>query len=188
MSVAADAAWALGVFFIVLVAAFWAGSSVLTQYIFDNLSFNEPFVLTYIGTSLFMIFLPGWLALSQFKCVNNPPFRRDPSVQVVTECCDSSYELVELMASASEDTGNDAFPSGDILMDIAEMDNAVMSPLQRLEESMVKSSGSRQNKKVGQIVSGSAPQSTTQHPGLMSHLGTARVSLIVCPIWFIANW
>jgi hypothetical protein len=38
--------WALGVFFILIVAALWAGASVIIQYIFQDLDFDQPFVLT----------------------------------------------------------------------------------------------------------------------------------------------
>lgn len=187
MPASADAAWALGIVFIVLVAAFWAGSSVLTQFIFDNLSFNEPFVLTYIGTSLFMIFIPGWLTLSFFKCVDNPPYRRDPSVQVTTECCDSRYELVGLTASLPENADNDAFTGEEAFLDNIERANARMSSAQQLEEPIVESPMPKKDDS-GDRTSLNSASHEQPHSGMMSHLGTARVSLIVCPIWFIANW
>jgi solute carrier family 35 protein F5 len=187
MPASADAAWALGIVFIVLVAAFWAGSSVLTQFIFDNLSFNEPFVLTYIGTSLFMIFIPGWLTLSFFKCVDNPPYRRDPSVQVTTECCDSRYELVGLTADLPEDVENGGFSGEDGLLNDPEIVGAAMSSAQQLEEPIIESPALKKDDSGDRINLNSASQELP-HSGMMSHLGTARVSLIVCPIWFIANW
>lgn len=48
----------LGLFFIFLVSIIWTFASVLVQHIFREYDFDSPFLLTYIGTSLFLIFLP----------------------------------------------------------------------------------------------------------------------------------
>ena len=48
----------LGLFFIVLVALIWAASSVVAQFVYETDSFDSPFLLTYIGTSLFTLWLP----------------------------------------------------------------------------------------------------------------------------------
>lgn len=54
--------YGLGLIFIVLVSIIWAASSILVQYLYENQSFDSPFLLTYIGTSLFTILLPlDWL-------------------------------------------------------------------------------------------------------------------------------
>jgi solute carrier family 35 protein F5 len=47
----------LGVCLLLIVVALWVGSSELIQAIFKDLSFNEPFFLTYFSTSLFTLFL-----------------------------------------------------------------------------------------------------------------------------------
>lgn len=59
-------AHALGLFFIVLVAIMWAASSVLVQYLYSDHSFQSPFLVTYIGVSLFTLWLP---AEQLIKCV-----------------------------------------------------------------------------------------------------------------------
>jgi len=54
--------YALGLVFIVLVAIIWSIASILVQYLYHNQDFHAPFLLTYIGTSLFVIQLPlNWL-------------------------------------------------------------------------------------------------------------------------------
>ncbi|KAF1323397.1 Drug/metabolite transporter, partial [Globisporangium splendens] len=50
--------WVVGCIFLVIVAVIWTFSSVLVQYIFDDLSFEAPFFLTYVGMSLFSVNLP----------------------------------------------------------------------------------------------------------------------------------
>lgn len=53
-------AYSLGLFFIVLVALIWTASSILVQYLYsDDVSFDSPFLLTYIGVSLFSLWLPA---------------------------------------------------------------------------------------------------------------------------------
>jgi len=47
----------------VVVAVIWTFSSVLVQYIFDNLDFRSPFFLTYVCTSLFSVQLPLFFGL-----------------------------------------------------------------------------------------------------------------------------
>jgi solute carrier family 35 protein F5 len=54
--------YGLGLVFIVLVSVIWSAASVLVQYLYTDQSFDSPFLLTYIGTSLFTILLPlEWL-------------------------------------------------------------------------------------------------------------------------------
>jgi solute carrier family 35 protein F5 len=50
--------YGLGLFYIVLVALIWALSSVLVQFMYNAYAFDSPFLLTYIGVSLFTWPLP----------------------------------------------------------------------------------------------------------------------------------
>ena len=50
--------YALGLVFIVIVAIIWSAASILVQYLYHEQSFDAPFLLTYIGTSLFVVLLP----------------------------------------------------------------------------------------------------------------------------------
>jgi len=54
--------YALGLVFILLVAIIWSVGSIVVQYLYRDQSFDAPFLLTYIGTSLFVMQLPlHWL-------------------------------------------------------------------------------------------------------------------------------
>mmetsp|Transcript_8367 Transcript_8367/g.16064 ORF Transcript_8367/g.16064 Transcript_8367/m.16064 type:complete len:551 (+) Transcript_8367:99-1751(+) len=274
MAATDDARWALGVFFIVMVAALWAGSSVLTQFIYDNLHFDEPFVLTYLGTSLFAIYLPSWWLLSYLGWVDNPPLRFAPDVsEPLDECFDArKYEKISLV-NANTGEANDVFGEDGDLSDTDLNDNTfrkhrtdfesraeVFSPIQAVQNSPFPPS-QQQPREVGGVANissdlmspilGFGGMSTGQDAetataaaaeaaagpilrsgsddariihaageergqrnhsggeeggagnaqtsaaaaaadgkgvGVMSHTGTARVSLLVCPIWFLANW
>ena len=48
----------LGICFIVAVAVIWTASSVLVQFIFEELDFKSPFLITYLATGLFAVQLP----------------------------------------------------------------------------------------------------------------------------------
>lgn len=50
--------YALGLFYIFTVSIIWSAASILVQYLYEGLDFNSPFLLTYIGTSLFVILIP----------------------------------------------------------------------------------------------------------------------------------
>mmetsp|Transcript_26145 Transcript_26145/g.54776 ORF Transcript_26145/g.54776 Transcript_26145/m.54776 type:complete len:279 (-) Transcript_26145:80-916(-) len=61
MLLANVSSYALGLVFIVLVAVIWSIASIVVQYLYAQ-SFDAPFLLTYIGTSLFVVQLPlHWL-------------------------------------------------------------------------------------------------------------------------------
>eukprot|EP01031_Cornospumella_fuschlensis_P040091 gene40091-48855_t len=52
------AEYTLGIGFIVLCAAIWAGASVLIQYIYEDLDFKSPFFLTYLAVTLLSAHIP----------------------------------------------------------------------------------------------------------------------------------
>jgi solute carrier family 35 protein F5 len=49
----------LGFLFIILVAVIWTASSVLVQYLYNDHAFGSPFLVAYIGVSLFTLWLPN---------------------------------------------------------------------------------------------------------------------------------
>ena len=51
--------YALGFLFIILVAVIWTASSVLVQYLYNDHAFRSPFLVAYIGVSLFALWLPN---------------------------------------------------------------------------------------------------------------------------------
>ncbi|OQR83363.1 Drug/Metabolite Transporter (DMT) Superfamily [Achlya hypogyna] len=64
------ARWLIGVACVVIVAVIWTFSSVLVQYVFNELDFSRPFFVTYYANSLFAVNLPlyyGGKALGYVK-------------------------------------------------------------------------------------------------------------------------
>ena len=187
--------WTLGIVFIVLVAAIWAAASVATQFIYTNLCFDQPFVLTYVCTSLFALYLPGWGALSAIGAVKNPPLRSesdcDPSD--VDDCWDRKYEKVALKSDrasscSSRDCQNDGITSDEAVIRAPLHDPACCTEndinVFRYQGGYGVSSDEEEEKE--KIESTTLERSGRRER--LSHYGTARVSLIVCPLWFLANW
>uniref|UniRef100_H3HBB0 EamA domain-containing protein n=1 Tax=Phytophthora ramorum TaxID=164328 RepID=H3HBB0_PHYRM len=75
--------WAVGCAFLVCVAIIWNFSSVLIQYIFNDLSFEAPFFLTSFGMALFSVNLPIYYVtkgsdLPQVKIETSPAPAQTP--------------------------------------------------------------------------------------------------------------
>jgi solute carrier family 35 protein F5 len=65
MSLVSNYGW--GLIFIVVVAFLWAASSLLTQFLYSNFNLDSPFLVTYIGASLFALWLPANCVVVQCK-------------------------------------------------------------------------------------------------------------------------
>ncbi|XP_018013997.1 solute carrier family 35 member F5 [Hyalella azteca] len=79
----------LGLFVLLLVDVIWVASSELSEYVFKDTGFNKPFFSTYFKTSLFSIYLLGFLFW--------PPWRK--------QCCQQQPNLQysRLRNSSSEE-------------------------------------------------------------------------------------
>jgi solute carrier family 35, member F5 len=111
--------YALGILFIVLVAFIWAASSVLVQYLYRDQAFHSPFLLTYIGVSLFTLWLPTKFTTDWFKTLNWTAHNDDAAgVEAATVYRDipsltnseTDDELDFGTNSGSVESGNDKLP------------------------------------------------------------------------------
>lgn len=66
-----EASYLLGLIFIFLVSVIWSLASILVQYMYQGLNFNSPFLLTYIGTSLFVILIPSRLIWERWHYIQD---------------------------------------------------------------------------------------------------------------------
>jgi solute carrier family 35, member F5 len=68
----------LGLTLICLVAVIWVASSELIQFIFGASSYSKPYFLTYFSTSLFTLYLAGFLCLPSWRAtLLAPPAEAD---------------------------------------------------------------------------------------------------------------
>ena len=65
--------WATGLFYILLVTIIWTGASYLTQFLYVDLNFHSPFVLTYLCSSFFSVYLLSWQVLVRLGWINDVP-------------------------------------------------------------------------------------------------------------------
>ena len=65
--------WMTGLCFIVIVCFLWTGASYLTQFIYADLSFQSPFLFTYLSSSFFALYLPFWQLCVRLGWVVDPP-------------------------------------------------------------------------------------------------------------------
>ena len=57
----------LGLLTLLLVDIIWVASSELTEFIFKKQNYSKPFFSTYLKTSLFMLYLPGFLLYKPWR-------------------------------------------------------------------------------------------------------------------------
>ena len=50
--------YTLGILFLIIVSLLWTICSMVVQYLYNDYKFNSPFLIVYIGTSLFSVWLP----------------------------------------------------------------------------------------------------------------------------------
>lgn len=79
MSASSISSYTLGLVFIGLVSLIWAAASILVQFLYNNEDFDSPFLLTYIGVSLFTLFLPLEWIKEQYRRRESPPYQSIPS-------------------------------------------------------------------------------------------------------------
>jgi len=191
--------WAIGILCVVLVAVIWAGASVLVQYIFEDLSFEKPFFLTYVCNSLFALNLPVWYIMLRLGYVSDVP----NGVQVLIG------EYVNITRGSPVSNGERK--SSD-LQDVTEEDEERLrvgsgggegrarARAERYQHGMQQTNRRRRQTQevlVDEKEEGTPASSSSSARGggggaeaaaARTKVEIARISLIICPLWFLANW
>jgi solute carrier family 35 protein F5 len=159
------AEWTLGIIFILLVALIWNFATILVQYIFEHMHFKEPFFVTYIANTLFVVYLPVWFTAERFRLFGVQPLPRRYSDEK-SWCSFRFFNRREpsLLASAAV-TPHSTFATTHPL------------PPERTE-----SEDGIETK----ITPSDATSLQTNQP-VLSHRQLARIGMCICPLWFIAN-
>lgn len=79
---------ALGIFVLLLVDIIWVASSELSEYIFNDAGFDKPFFSTYLKTSMFSLYLLGFVFWSPWRhqCIHS---NQDESMYQVVDIGDA---------------------------------------------------------------------------------------------------
>jgi len=106
---------AIGLLTLLLVDIIWVASSELTEYIFKTQNFNKPFFSTYLKTSLFMLYLPGFLVYKPWRdqCQVGMQLRRvrdkqrDQGYRAITADSDTDQDRSDDLGDGDSDGDND---------------------------------------------------------------------------------
>lgn len=58
-STSSSRSYALGLLFILIGAILWSVTAIIVQYLYIQYGFNSPFLITYVGCSLFILLIPS---------------------------------------------------------------------------------------------------------------------------------
>ncbi|KAK9869157.1 hypothetical protein WA026_002903 [Henosepilachna vigintioctopunctata] len=184
----------LGSVLLILVDLFWVSSSELTKFIYVNETFQKPFFCTYVKTSMFTLYLLGFLFW--------PPWRDN-----YAKSSSTPYSYLE------EDTDDEAY-TGEMSGNLS---NPIFIPVKTLDRDMIDhNSGTesddssvrsvRFNKlaEVRQMSETEAAEAllarlsyqaslragelAQKAASKLSVLQVARIAFMFCLLWFVANY
>ena len=80
--------YAVGLLCILLGALFWSATAIIVQFLQIRYGFNSPFIITYVGCSLFILLIPSSI-LSELKVIkeNEEPKPSQPQKDIVYYSC-----------------------------------------------------------------------------------------------------
>lgn len=165
--------YALGLFFIFLVSVIWAAASILVQFLYTQHNFDSPFLLTYIGTSLFTLLLPSKVLVDQGKTLVNKYWygtsRRSLTVEITPsaslgQCDRGQYENIPSVQSEDDE---------EPFQDEAEPDLHKNSNNNGIHDSP--------------IISGDDPVPAAPIEA-WTNADHMRAAIKIAPVWFLANW
>lgn len=195
--------YALGLFFIFLVSVIWAAASILVQFLYQSLHFNSPLLLTYIGSSLFVLLIPMRLIWERhLRYINR-------LIRCLERCLhvDIGSENISTLAQPIIIPW-DTCTRNPISSYFSELEQIEMNveTLNVIEEEVLSPQGSQQsyqNLLQGQdeipeiMPSGDVSASTDScnddddylpSPFLLSHKEHMYMALRIAPLWFVSNY
>mgnify|MGYP000042658210 CR=1 FL=1 len=192
--------YTLGLFFILLVSLIWSAASILVQFLYTKESFDSPFLLTYIGVSLFTILLPTKVAMDQVKkCIRRFFYHSKLGSTTTTE-------LLEIPPSAVDDLGHyENVPSvesvsGDHSEEHQEDVTGTLTPYRDDEGGSADQKDDGDNEATNNGEAENSRQSASDDrfddedrvPEIRTQPWTNRdhmkAAIKIAPVWFIANW
>lgn len=171
--------WNLGIMFLIWVTFIWTFASLLTQFIYEDLDFTSPFILTYISSSFFSLYLPLWKIWCWLGYAKDPPkFRR----RVTTQNSETSYTSID------RDITVDISFNRDIVVtkttDSSNNIDPIVDPIESQRRSIPSSS-------VPSSCIGSLKQNLIEWmkplDSTYTHEDVVYVCLVFFPLWFLAN-
>jgi solute carrier family 35 protein F5 len=157
--------WTIGILFIFIVTVIWSFSSYMAQFIYSDLDFHSPFLLTYIASSLFAIYIPVWYFYVFMGWVKDPPFWFNDII-IDKEEDDIGDSIVKIEQNSL--LTNKSSSSSD-----SENSPIIASPSLKVTEMQVK------NLFFSNMLE--------PIPKNYCHMHIIQTALLLTPLWFIAN-
>lgn len=178
--------YALGLLFIGIVSLLWAGSSVLTQYLYTDRSFDSPFLLTYIGVSLFTLWLPGQLASTWIRdsgwCFGGSGNKNvGGAVEGGRQSGGNSNSSQPASRSAFSSAGGEVDEAAAAITELEEMGRVPSTTFGPEEEEEARHNNPHHHHVL-------LNEHHDHHHHCWTHRDHVRAALLISPVWFIANW
>ncbi|KAB7505358.1 Solute carrier family 35 member F5, partial [Armadillidium nasatum] len=171
--------FALGIIVLLLVDIIWVGSSELSRFIFNESGYNKPFFSTYVKTSMFTLYLFGFLFCKSWRhqCItqNNTAYQVvDMSPEEEIRSQETSSLVGEQEKSSDSDDSSVKSVRFSRMTEVRHMaeSEAVDAMLSRLSFTA--------SLKAEQIVKDTAMK--------FSIITVMKISLIFCLMWFLGNY
>ncbi|GAB2234498.1 hypothetical protein Drorol1_Dr00003753 [Drosera rotundifolia] len=157
--------WILGLVYIVVVAAIWIAASFVVQSVVD--AGVSPFLITYICNSLFVVYIPIVEVARYFEDWVGNLFFWSNKKNVGQEVADSEEAILLGKGNVGEQSGR-----SDVLLSVEQGD------VRQAQD---------QNASSGEDVVHEDPYVGLDSKGRWTRARVAKVSLLICPFWFMAQ-
>ena len=180
--------YTLGLFFILCVSLIWSAASILVQFLYTKQRFDSPFLLTYIGVSLFTILLPTKFAWVQCKKLARYVYRkcsRRGSLEVEIPTTNAGeYENIPFVQDTS--SHEDEESEGEEQQQRQQQENSAgelpTEPYRDNEEQEI-----IENDATETLTRNAAPLETPPDEP-WTNAQHMKAAMKIAPVWFIANW
>jgi solute carrier family 35, member F5 len=194
--------YVIGLLFIVLVAVIWAASSVLIQLLYtstDN-DFHSPFLVTYIGVSLFTLWLPTQkLTRYLYHPISTPERTAAPIVRRIRADAvetTTTYHAVDVDTRESNDHDDCSAEGGGLSLCQQQQETPVLGLRSSNDNGVVDSTVDNAETFLADDNNDDADDqyemvdaSTSQEPmAVWTEEDHLRAALYIAPVWFVANW
>ncbi|KAL3770216.1 hypothetical protein ACHAWU_009156 [Discostella pseudostelligera] len=178
-----SSSYALGLCFLFIISILWTIASMVVQHLYNDMSFHSPFLVVYIGTSLFSIFLPSRLIYERCSCFGGRRRTSSTSVDVNTSCNNDEVVIIIPWRNYSDrgqgEEGIDMISPSRTLRDnrryegtSTEEENYEPSPV---PQSQSQTSPNNNNTIIFNTM-------------ILSHQDHMSMASKVAPLWFISNY
>lgn len=185
---------ALGIFVLLLVDIIWVASSELSEYIFNDAGFNKPFFSTYLKTSMFSLYLLGFIFwqpwrhqcshTSHEECIYQEVDingdEEDPLSPESRHLSEPSYVPLKLQESQEKSSDGES--------DDSSVKSVRFSKLTEVRQMSESDAVDAMLSRLSFSASIRAEQLALQEANKLSIKQVMKVSCIFCLLWFAGNY